>query len=192
MLHPPDHLVRVTLSNVPYTDAAERRLAEVIQSGKIGSSKRLTFKAQADRRLEDTAKTEIKASTYQEYSAVFEHHLYSLLGSKPFVKVDRDAIKALIAKKKKEGCSQSTIRNILGPVRAVFFDAIDSGLVHHNSAIHIGKLNKQAKDKPKKKINPLTREEIQILLATAAKSKKQRITTPCSCARRGRGFAKVS
>jgi len=93
MLHPPDHLVRVRLSNVPYADAAERRLAEVIQSGKIGSSKRLTFKAQADRRLEDTAKTEIKASTYQEYSAVLKHHLYPLLGSKPFVKVDRDAIK---------------------------------------------------------------------------------------------------
>ena len=165
-----------TIEAQPDKDSAERRLADVIQSGKIVSNKRISFKERADEWLETTAKSQIKASTYQEYEAVLRNHVYPLIGSKPFAKVGRQSIKALIAKKKNEGCSQSTIRNILAPVRGVFFDAMDSGTAHSNPAARIGKLTKAAKDKPagkeNKKIVPLTREEAQALLAKAAKSKE--------------------
>lgn len=57
-------------------DSAERRLAEVINSGKLGASKRTTFKEIADDWLENTAKSQIKASTYQEYAAVLRNHVY--------------------------------------------------------------------------------------------------------------------
>ena len=77
----------------------------------------------------------------------------------------------LIRSKKDEGFSQSTIRNILAPVRGMFFQAIEDGTAHQNPAARIGKLNKRPKDEPKKKIDPLTREEIQTMLETALTDK---------------------
>ena len=149
-------------------DAAENRLAEVIKTGKQGASKRRTFEEYGSWWLENCAKSVIKESTYQEYEAVLKNHVYPLLGSKPFVKVNRTMIRELIAVKKKEGLSQSTIRNVMAPVRGMFFQAIEEGCAHLNPASRIGKLNKRAKDEPRKKINPLTREEIQTMLQTAS------------------------
>jgi hypothetical protein len=56
----------------------------------------------------------------------------------------------------------------MAPVRGMFFQAIEDGTAHQNPAARIGKLNKRSKDELKKKINPLTREEIQTMLKTAA------------------------
>lgn len=163
-----------TIEAVADKDSAERRLAEVIQTGKLGASKRITFKERGDWWLENVAKSQIKASTYQEYESVLRKHVYPLIGSSAFAKVSRQSIKAIIAKKKAEGCSQSTIRNILAPVRGIFFDAMDSGVAHGNLATRIGKLTKASKDqeadKPVRKITPLTRAEVSVLLAKAAKS----------------------
>jgi integrase len=150
----------------PDKDTAERRLADIIRSGKQGASKRLSFKDYGDWWLENCAKGHIAASTYQEYEAVLKNHVYPVLGSKPFVKVNRAMIRELIAAKKKE-FSQSTIRNIMAPVRGMFFQAIEDGNAHLNPAARIGKLNKRSKDEQKKKIDPLTREEIQLMLRSA-------------------------
>jgi integrase len=148
-------------------EAAENRLAEVIRTGKAPASKRLIFKECGDWWLENCAKSVIKESTYQEYESVLKKHVYPFIGSKPFVKVSRTMIRELIAAKKKEGLSQSTIRNIMAPVRGMFFQAMEDGTAHNNPAARIGRLNKRAKDDPTKKIDPLTREEIQTLLNTA-------------------------
>jgi integrase len=147
--------------------AAENRLAEVIKSDKAPASKRLTFKEYGDSWLQNCAKGTIKDSTYQEYEAVLRNHVYPLIGSKPFAKITRTTIRELIAAKKKEGFSQSTIRNIMAPVRGMFFQAMEDGIQHKNPAARIGKFNKRSKDEPGKKINPLNREEIQTLLKTA-------------------------
>ena len=79
-------------------------------------------------------------------------------------------IRELIAAKKKE-FSQSTIRNIMAPVRGMFFQAIEDGNAHLNPASRIGKLNKRSKDEQKKKIDPLTREELHVMLKTAQDKK---------------------
>jgi len=93
-------------------------------------------------------------------------------------------IRELIAAKKAEGYEQSTIRNIMAPVRGMFFQAMEDSITEKNPASRIGKLNKHAKDKPKKKINPLTREEVQTLLKTAISEKKYSHWYPlllCAC-----------
>ena len=148
-------------------EAAKRRLAEIISTGEQITTKS-TFREYGDWWLANCAKGTIKESTYEEYEAVLKNHLYPLLGSRPLAKVNRAMIREVIKVKKGEGFSQSTIRNILAPVRGMFFQAIDDGSAHQNPAARIGKLNKRAKDDPVKKIDPLTREEIQILLAAAA------------------------
>ena len=68
-------------------DAAERRLAEVVHTGKQPASKRLAFKDYAEQWLESSAKGNIKDSTYEEYERSLKVHLYPLFGSKPLVKV---------------------------------------------------------------------------------------------------------
>jgi integrase len=80
-------------------------------------------------------------------------------------------IRELIATKKKEGLAQSTIRNIAAPVRGMYNQAIEDGITEKNPAARIGKLNKQSKDNPKKKIDPLTREEVAVLLSAAREGK---------------------
>jgi integrase len=147
-------------------EAAENRLAEIIKGGKQGASKRQTFKDYGDWWLENCAKGNIADSTYQEYEAVLKNHVYPLIGSRPFVKVNRKSIRELIAAKKKEGYEQSTIRNILAPVRGMYFQAIEDGDAYGNPAARIGKFNK--KQGSKTPINPLTREEVQIMLNKAA------------------------
>jgi integrase len=151
-------------------EAAKRRLAEIIRTDERITTK-ATFKEYGTWWLENCAKGTVKASTYQEYEAVLTSHVYPLLGSRPFAKVNRAMIRELIRSKKDEGFSQSTIRNILAPVRGMFFQAIEDGTAHQNPAARIGKLNKQPKDQPKKKIDPLTREEIQIMLQMAMTDK---------------------
>jgi integrase len=151
-------------------DAAKRRLAEILKTGEqIGS--KATFKEYGEWWLENCARGCIAESTYQEYEAVLRNHVYPLIGSKPFVKINRAMIRELIAAKKKEGCSQSTIRNIMAPVRGMYNQAIEDGTAYANPAARIGKLNKQSKDKPKKEINPLTREEVPVMLNTALTDK---------------------
>jgi integrase len=74
-------------------------------------------------------------------------------------------VRELIAAKQKEKLSQSTIRNILAPMRGMYNQAIEDGEAHANPAARVGKFNKRSG--PASKINPLTREEIQTLLVKA-------------------------
>src|SRR5262249_11290399 len=152
--------------------AAQDRLSEILKGKDIDIADNRTFEEYGNWWLENCAKGSIKASTYQEYEAVLRKHVYPLLGSTPFVEVRRPMIRELIASKKAEGYEQSTIRNIMAPVRGMFFQAIEDGITEKNPASRIGKLNKHAKDKPRKKINPLTREEVPTLLRAALTEKK--------------------
>jgi integrase len=153
----------------PNKKAAQERLAEILQSQGLTPliADDRTVKAYGDWWLENIAKGSIKESTYQEYDAVLKNHVYPTLGAHQFSKVSRAMIRELIAAKKAEGYEQSTIRNMMAPVRGMFFQAIEDGITERNPAARIGKLNKRSKDKPRKKIDPLTREEIQALLKTA-------------------------
>jgi integrase len=101
-------------------DAADRRLSEIIKTGKQSASKRLTFKDYAEQWLENSAKGNIKDSTYEEYERSLKVHLYPLFEFKPLVKVTREMVRQMIASKKKAGLSRSTIRNILAPMRGMY------------------------------------------------------------------------
>lgn len=151
----------------PDKKSAQDRLAEILKAPttEVVIDTR-TVKEYGDWWLENVAKGSIKESTYQEYEAVLKNHVYPTLANHQFSKVTRAQIRELIAAKKAEGYEQSTIRNMMAPLRGMFFLAIEDGTIDRNPAARLGKINKQSKDKPKKKIDPLTREEIQVLLKT--------------------------
>src|SRR5215475_7519711 len=166
--------------------AAQDRLSEILKGKDLEIADNRTFEEYGAWWLENCARGSIKASTYQEYEAVWRKHVYPVLGSTPFMEVKRPMIRELIAAKKAEGYEQSTIRNIMAPVRGMFFQAMEDGITEKNPASRIGKLNKHPKDKAKKKINPLTREEVQTLLKTALTEKKYSHWYPILlCALRG-------
>jgi integrase len=144
--------------------AAKRRLGEILKAGEKSASKRLTFQDYGQWWLENCAKGSIKESTYREYESGLRNHLNPVFGSKPLAKIGRKEIKELIARKKAEGFSSSTIRNILAPLRGMYNEAIENEDAHFNPASNLGKVNKNQPGAP---INPLTREEVSILLEKA-------------------------
>ena len=152
----------------PNKKAAQNRLAEILQGTEPEQPiETRTFEEYGNWWLENCARGSIKASTYQEYEAVLRKHAYPVLGSTAFLEVKRPQIRELIAAKKAEGYERATISNIIAPLRSMYNQAIEDGITEKNPGGRIGKLNKRDKDKPKKKIDPLTREEIQIMLKTA-------------------------
>jgi integrase len=152
--------------------AAKDRLAEILSGNQPEQPlETRTFKEYGDWWLENVARGAIKASSHQGYESVLKNHVYPTLGSLPFLEIRRPHIRELIAAKKAEGLEQATIRIIMAPVRGMFFQAIEDGITEKNPASRIGKLNKRDKDKPKKKIDPLTREEVSVLLNAAREGK---------------------
>jgi integrase len=143
---------------------AKRRLAEVLKAGEKSASKRVTFEDYGQWWLENHARGSIKDSTYREYEAALKNHLIPVFGPKPLAKIGRKEVKELIARKKQEGFSSSTIRNILAPLRGMYNEAIENEDAHFNPASNLGKINKKQPGAP---INPLTGEEVGMLLEKA-------------------------
>ena len=170
----------------PDREKAKERLAEILngQGDAPAVIETRTFREYGEWWLESCARGAIKASTHQEYGAVLRNHVYPTLGELPFIEIRRPQIRELIATKKADGYDQSTIRNIMAPVRGMFFQAMEDGVTEKNPASRIGKLNKRDKDMPKKKIDPLSREEVAILLQAAQSSAKHSSLYPlllCAC-----------
>ena len=146
---------------------AEDRLAKILAGGKRVLDTKRKFKEFAEEWVETYARPHVKESTLTEYQSVFKNHLLPAFGSIPFSKITREMIKKLIAKKVKLRLSRSHVRNIIVPLREMFNYAIDddNGVVLFNPGARIGQFN-QWRDEDRK-IDPLTREEITVLLKTA-------------------------
>jgi integrase len=146
-------------------DDANKRLAEILKGeGRVIETKR-TLKEYAEGWLSTYAKTHLKSSTFAEYEAVLKKHVYPALGSLPFTKVSRESIKRLIADKVKAGLSRSTVRNIIAPLREMYNHAMDDGVASFNPAARVGRFNRRRGED--KKIDPLTKSEVSILLKNA-------------------------
>src|SRR6266436_1221520 len=118
-----------------------RRLAEIKESDCKAPVKQ-TFKEYGEWWLENCAMGNIKDSTYEEYDRVLRIHLYPAFGSKKIPKISRKMVRELIAAKKRDGLSQSSIRNILAPMRGMYNQAIEDDDVQRNPAARMGKFNK--------------------------------------------------
>jgi integrase len=144
---------------------ADEALAKVINNGRptAADSKR-KFEEYATTWLENYVKPNCKASTYWEYESVIRNHLIPEFGKTPMVKINRDIVEKMVAKKVEKGLSRSHVRNIIVPLREMFNNAIDKGFNVPNPAVRMGKVNYRRGDS--KKVDPLTREEVATLLST--------------------------
>jgi len=149
-------------------DDAEQVLGKIINGGKRPVNRKATFTEWAEQWLETEAKARLKRSTFLEYEAALDNHLVPFFGKKRFCKVERRDVIGFIERKKTEGLSRSTIKNLIAPLRAMYYDAAVENGSTFNPAVKLGKYfpqNDPTKEIPK----PLNREEIQHLLAIVRK-----------------------
>ena len=129
-----------------------------------------TFKDYRDYWLRTYAEPHCKYSTYMGYESVFRTHL-AVFDAKPLHEITRQDISELIARKLGEAKkSRGTVRNILAPLREMFNHAVDEGILKVNPASRLGRFVKHTSSKANRmKLDPLTREEVPILLEASKK-----------------------
>lgn len=125
-----------------------------------------TVKSFAERWLGTYAQVHCRETTAVNYERLLRHHVFPSIGGKVLDAVTREDVKGIIGAMVTKGLTKSTVANTLAPVREMFNHAIDDGLLTVNPAGRIGRFLRQTKDR-RADINPLTREEVARLLATA-------------------------
>ena len=116
--------------------------------------------------LENSVKLYCKQSTYEEYARAIDHHLIPTFGARLFGSLTRGDIMRLVSTCAELGKSRSTIRNYLVPLKAAYNQGIEEGLVTVNPVARVSRLFRGT-DAQQMKLSPLSREEVQVLLATA-------------------------
>jgi integrase len=146
-------------------ESANTRLSEILKGrGVIPTTLKCGFEEYATRWLESYVKAHCKASTYWEYESLLRNHLIPAFGAVGFTKINREMVRGLVAQKVAAGLSRSHVRNIIVPLREMFNHAIDDGLSIPNPAARVGRFNYRRGDS--KRVDPLTREEVTLLLTT--------------------------
>ena len=123
-----------------------------------------TLEQYAEQWLETYAKPNCKESTYVRYEGVIRNHLLPALGRTRLDALTREPIKQLLGAKR-QTLSPSSVRNILTPLREMLSHAVEDGLLASNPATKVGRFLQQRQE-PQQDLDPLTREELALLLET--------------------------
>ena len=106
-----------------------------------------------------------KASTHEGYQQTLTHNIKPILGKLELQAVTREKVKALAMTCLEKGQSPKTVQNIVRCLSSLFSHAVEDNLVAVNPALKPGKF--LPKISKRRKIDPLTREEVATLLDTA-------------------------
>src|SRR5262245_54991175 len=104
-------------------EQAKKELGKLLNSGKMPADKKTTIHEQAERWLVTYAKGRLKSSTYAEYERAFTKYIYPKFGETRFSRLSRKSVIAYIAELKEQGLSRSSIKGILAPLRAMYYDS---------------------------------------------------------------------
>jgi len=78
-----------------------------------------------------------KPSSIRSYERNLRLHVEPTLGHRPWAKVERVELQALVERLTAAGLSRSTIDNALDPIRVLYRRAIEDGLVAHDPTAHL-------------------------------------------------------
>ena len=146
-------------------DDAEQMMARILGANKRPVNRKASFSEWAEEWLETEAKGRLKLSTYLEFKAAVSNHLTPYFGNKRFHKVSRQDVLNFITKKKDDGLCRSTVKNLIAPLRAMYYDAIVDNGAMFNPAVKLGK-HLPDQDTTKIEPNPLNGQEVRHLLDT--------------------------
>jgi integrase len=145
---------------------ANKELAKLINGGKKPTDAKATVEQRAEEWLATEAKARLKASTYVEYRRAFHTHINPHLGERVFAKLSRPEVISFIQALKDRGLVRATIKSIVAPLRAMYFDAIANNEPVTNPAMKLKKYLPQQQDSKHSRARPLNGEELAHLLAT--------------------------
>jgi len=144
---------------------ADKELARLINGGKVIADHKATVEQRAEQWLTTEAKARLKTSTYAEYKRAFRTHINPRLGAIPFPKLTRQHVIGLIGELKEMGLARATIKSVIAPLRAMYFDAMAEGEPVGNPAVKLKKYLPAAVDTKKNAgAKPLDGEELAHLL----------------------------
>jgi integrase len=127
-----------------------------------------TFDAYADTWLKNYARVECKTSTADGYEGVLRLYLRPRFGTQRLDEVKRTAIKAMVSDLIADKLSRNTIRNAMCVIRAIFYDAIEGGVVESNPAARLGRFTRTPRAGETKGIALTSKEAQQFLEAAKA------------------------
>lgn len=112
-----------------------------------------------------------KRSTSIDYRGVLDNHVLPEFGNIPISDINRLMVKEFLMKKfkpviGKNGLKYSTINRFKVVMGGVFNMAVDDEVIPSNPAHNLGKIFVKTKSESSKTINPLTRDELSLLLKT--------------------------
>lgn len=115
----------------------------------------------------------IKASTYNDYKKIINNLIIQQFGAKLLHTLSRNDIRTWVACLE---CSNKRISNILSPLRIALQDAQHDDLIQTNPLLNWTYKRNEA-PQTKQHVNPLTKEEQELIIATATGSVRNQIIT---------------
>ncbi len=116
--------------------------------------------------IETIVPSTCKESSQKDYKIVLNNHILPEFDKTPIETINRLDIKKYLMDKLNKGLSDSRVKHIKVAMSRVFNLALDDGVIQVNPARNLGKLIGKKKPKTVKDIDPLTREELSLLLST--------------------------
>lgn len=153
--------------------ALAQKLQQKLTAGDLGlleDKKQIPlFKEYAEKWLDQYIKTACKERTYELYKMLLNRHIYPDFKDKRIDQITLTDVKELFLKKFAEKLSVSSVLNIKACLSGVLSNAVEDELIIVNFASRTGKLFKRfKKQEPKHEVNPLTKDEVRLLLTTIA------------------------
>jgi integrase len=130
-----------------------------------------TFKVYADSWIKITIPATCKESTVSDYQDILDKHVLPVFGELKVSDITRGKIKDFLLDKINSGYASSTVTHMRNVVSGVLNKALDDEVISANSARGIGKIGK-ARDR-KETINPLSANELNLLLKSVHKHYKK-------------------
>ncbi|WP_350283935.1 Arm DNA-binding domain-containing protein [Nitrosomonas sp.] len=115
----------------------------------------------------------IKASTYNDYKKIINNLIIQQFGAKLLHTLSRNDIRTWIAAL---DCSNKRISNILSPLRTALQDAQHDDLIQVNPLLNWTYKRNEA-PQTKQHVDPLTKEEQELIIATATGAVRNQIIT---------------
>lgn len=157
-------------------EAVAREISAQLQLGKFDFQPSRTvpaFKEYAQSWLETsiTEANDYKPSTVKDYELLLKNHINAEFEDIPVNEITRGKIKAFLLGKLNEGYARSTVSHMKDVISGVLTNAMDDELIQANPALGLRNILKK-KSNSEDDIDPLTDDELNLLLKTVYESPK--------------------
>lgn len=149
----------------------------------------LTFGDYAKTWIAVTVPATCKKSTFRDYQGILTNHVLAVFGKFPVTEINRLMVKNFLMEKVNEGFAASTVIHIKNCIGGVLGLALDDEAIASNPAHKLGKI---IRDRGLKiSSDPLSREEISLLLDTFQKHYPEHYPLVLTLARTGIRFGEA-